>query len=156
MSSALHVNCINLAVSRITWQMWIDNFLLYGHYPNIIFPTVYILFKAKCKNIGIFYINFGAVRVNLIRLGKSESIDGIVFPSGLSSRCREIDTLDSAHAPAKLCTNYSTCAFLCRSSISALQADCAKFMSLKLRWNVIRTVLRQNQRIQVNFVKTCF
>lgn len=53
------------------------------------------------------------MRINLTRRSnKSELIDGIVFPSGLSSRCRETDTLDSAHAPTKLCTNYSTCAFL--------------------------------------------
>lgn len=61
------------------------------------------------------------MRINLTRRSsKSELIDGIVFPSGLSSRCRETDTPDSAHAPTKLCTNYST--HFCMSLIDLCNA----------------------------------
>lgn len=53
----------------------------------------------------------------------------------LSTRYRETDTSDSAYAPAKLCANYSTRAFLCRSSISAMCEVC-----------VVRITLERNTR----------
>lgn len=133
--------------SKTVPSVGLPSILIQGHYSNIPRPKHILYFIRNLQDQHLSQRSASislarSVQVNLTpRSDKCELIStGLHFYRYYLLRCCETDTPDSAHAPAKLCTNYSTRAFLCHSSISTVRADCAKFMQSKLRCNVTRTV----------------
>lgn len=106
--------------------------LFAGSLPDAALCVLYSRYATFAR---AHHASHSAVRITQGR-ERAESIGECALPSPLSTRCRETDTSDSAHAPTKLCTNYSTRTFLCHSSISAVRPDSAKFTPSKLVWGM--------------------